>query len=489
MLRSFFSVTLLFAAAAAAQNNKDAPLPRWWSKYQAIIQNAAGTSSITSSIVPASNVNVSDECGPQSETFITLNTVNPQSVAAGANEILRLPMRGYASLDGGASWTGVDLPLPPAKGNGVVFGSDPSLAFDTLGNLFYSYIDVYLGHGNGINGTALTVAKSTDGGVTYPASTVFSFANGADHFNDKPMIAADTSASSPYKDNLYVAWDAASGGSSSGGVRLARSTDHGASFTVIRVDDPNGPGRVIAAQPFTGPNGEVYVAWNDFAANTIALARSLDGGATFGTPVVVAAKSLAFEIALPAISVRAALIYPSCDADRSAGPHRGRLYCSWTDLAPNSTNTDIFLAYSDDRGATWSLRRSVTDALTKVDRFYQWLSVDAATGEANLSFYDTRNDTTGHRFMTDVYFSRTTDGVAFSPNVRVTTASSNEHDCGGTFPCTAINYGNQYGDYEGLVSFGGVSHAVWTDSRNNQNPSTGCRTNLTMEEVFTAVIR
>ena len=36
--------------------------------------------------------------------------------------------------------------------------------------------------------------------------------------------------------------------------------------------------------PFTGPNGELYVAWNDYAANTIAFNRSFDGGLTFGTP-------------------------------------------------------------------------------------------------------------------------------------------------------------------------------------------------------------
>ncbi|MGZ4827324.1 MAG: hypothetical protein ACXVY9_08160 [Terriglobales bacterium] len=40
-----------------------------------------------------------------------------------------------------------------------------------------------------------------------------------------------------------------------------------------------------------------------------------------------------------------------------------------------------------------------------------------------------------------------------------------------------------------LVSYGGVSHPIWTDSRNNQTPATGCRTHLLMEEVFTAVVK
>src|SRR6202023_630825 len=100
-------------------------------------------------------------------------------------ETFSLPMRGYASSDGGASWAGVDLPLPPAIGaNGIDFGSDPSLAFDTRGNVFYSYIVVFFGHGNGINGTELAVARSSDGGKSYPSANFFSFSGGQDHFND-----------------------------------------------------------------------------------------------------------------------------------------------------------------------------------------------------------------------------------------------------------------------------------------------------------------
>jgi len=233
----------------------------------------------------------------------------------------------------------------------------------------------------------------------------------------------------------------------------------------------------------------VYAAWNDYGANTIAFNRSFDGGVTWGTPGVVAGKTIPFDIAIPAISFRGALIYPACDADRSTGPHRGRLYCSWTDLNANG-NTDILTAFSDDRGSTWSTPKAVTDPLVGVDRFYQWLSVDPVTGDANISFYDTRNDTTGQRFMTDVYFSRSTNGTSWlTPNVRVTNTSSNEHDCNGLFPCPGINYGNQYGDYEGLVSYGGVSHPVWTDSRNQQQFAPACRTNLAMEEVFTATVQ
>jgi len=437
------------------------------------------------------NVDVSNECGPQSETFITLNPFRTNVLAAGSNEIFRLPMRGYFSSDGGANWGAVDLPLPPAIGaNGIDFGSDPSLAFDTRGNLFYGYIVVFFGNGKGINGTEVAVARSIDGGKTYPSVSFFSFEGGSNHFNDKPMITADTNPNSPFRDNVYIAWDAASGGSTGGGIRVASSTDHGATFTSTRADDPFGPGRSIGTSPAVGPGGELYIAWNDFAANVIAFNRSFDGGQTWDQQRIVSSKVIPFDIGIPAESFRRALVYPALGVDRSTGPHRGRLYCSWMDLTPAGT-TDIFLSFSDDQGSTWSHPESVADQLTSpVDRFNHWLSVDPVTGEVNISFYDTRNDTTGFRYMTDVYFTQSQDAGAswLSPNIRVTTASSNEHDCNGVFPCQGIDYGNQQGDYEGLVSHGGRSFPIWTDSRRQLDPFPGCKRGLAMEEVFTATI-
>jgi len=478
---------ILSAAPAAAQSNSP-DKPTWWAKYQFLAANGPDACSGQPAIKVGTNVDVSNECGPQSETFIAINSSQPKTLAGGSNEIFRLPMRGYFSSDGGSSWGGVDLPLPSPKGNRFVFGSDPSLAFDTRGNVFYSYVNVYVGHGNGINGTSIGVARSSDGGRTYPQFTEFSVGGGQDHFNDKPMITADTNLASPFRDAIYVAWDAANGGSTGGGVRFARSTDHGLTFTVTRIDDPTGQGHAIGAQTFVGPNGEVYVAWNYYASNTIAFNRSLDGGLSWGPPTVISSKRLPFDIAIPAESFRGALVYPSCGADRSSGAQRGRLYCSWMDLNA-AGNTDILVSSSDDGGATWSAAAAPTDAIAGVDRFNHWLAVEPVTGDVNISFYDTRNDTTGLRYMTDIYFSQSRTGAAsWLPNVRVSDVSSNEHDCGGVFPCNAIDYGNQTGDYAGLASFGGVSYPLWTDSRNQLLALPGCRTGLAMEEVFTAAV-
>src|SRR5438874_1200773 len=243
LLLAFTLIAALVGATAPgharANSSHD---PTWWDKYTYLAKNGpTDGGGSTSSVSFGKNVDVSNECGPQSETFITINSAQAKMLAAGSNEIFRLPMRGYFSNNGGTSWGGVDLPLPPAKGNGVNFGSDPGLTFDTRGNTFYSYIVVYVGNGFGVNGSGMAVARSTDGGATYPNVTFFSLEGGSSHFNDKPMITADTNTSSPFRDNIYVAWDAAVGGSTGGGIRVGSSTDHGASFNVTRADDPSGP--------------------------------------------------------------------------------------------------------------------------------------------------------------------------------------------------------------------------------------------------------
>ncbi len=462
--------------------------PTWWGKYVVLSSDTSrlsASSGSASSVSVGPNIDVSNEPGPQSETSIAINPENPSEIVAGSNEIFRLPMRGYFSSDGGASWGGVDLPLPANIVNSNVnFGSDPGVAWDTRGDVFYVYIVVFFNGGpnihsafSAISGTELAVARSSDGGQHW-TSTYFSLQRGTARFNDKPYIAVDTNPGSPFRDTVYVAWDQTSFGglSTNNGILVSSSTNGGLTFSnpVFASDTMPGGKADIGADPFVGPGGTLFVAWHDVLNNRLMVASSKDGGTTFGTNHVISPTIVRFDIGIPAMDTRRALLYPACAVDSSTGSRRGTLFCSWMDLTATD-GTDVFVAHSSD-GTTWSAPVRVNDDPTAVanDQFNQWLAVDPTDGSISVSFYDTRNDPT--HVSTDVYYARSTDGsLTFGANVKVTTASTNEATSG------ADPHGNQYGDYEGIAALGGSVHPVWTDRR------ASLASDL-FEEVFTATI-
>ncbi len=254
----------------------------------------------------------------------------------------------------------------------------------------------------------------------------------------------------------FFAWDNASlnaGKSSANNALLfARSTDGGQTFSSPLALNAltGGPNAVIGADPFVGPNGEVYVSWHDVQNNRLMVNSSFDGGVTFGQQQTIAPTIVAFDDGIPAMASRRALLYPACDADRSSGANRGTLYCSWMD--ETATNgTDVFVARSTNRSANWSAPVRVNDDPTGVrkDQFNQWLSVDPTSGSINLSWNDARNDPADTK--TDIFFAQSTNGgVSFAANVKVTTVMTDESAANPN-----ANAGDQYGDYEGIVAFGG----------------------------------
>jgi hypothetical protein len=457
------------AASSPAGNLSKYDGASWYGKYLAVSGQEPVTCTSNSGslgqISFGSNVDASHECGSQSETSIAISPLHPENVIAGANEIQRLPMRAMYSTDGGQTFTGVDLPLPPARtNNGFDFGSDPGLAFDSDGNAYYSYIVVFFGKGGGINGTEMAVAHSTDRGASWHA-TFFNPQTGSGQFNDKPMIAVDTG--SAHHNRVYVAWDNATGSSSSdkngNNVLLSYSDDGGATFSKpVSVSGPfTGRTGGIGADPYVTADGTVHVAWQDYAHGTIDDASSTDGGQTFSAPNVIASVN-AFQFNVAAQASRGALVYPSC------GSYGTDLYCSY--MNGSDAATSVYVAKSTDGGVNWSS----TPVAAGGDQFNQWLAVDPSDGSVNVAYYDTG---THGAVPTQYTVARSTDGgVTYSASA-VANAPTDESCCS-----PSVNLGNQYGDYEGIAAFGGIVRPVWTDRRQDVI-DLGLR-----EEVFTAAL-
>src|SRR2546430_16628200 len=120
----------------------------------------------------------------------------------------------------------------------------------------------------------------------------------------------------------------------------------------------------------------------------MAFTRSLGGGPNGCAPPPSAWKARRSDIAFPAEFNRGALVYPACDADRSSGPHRGRLYCSWLDLNADGITTGIMLSFSDDRGGSWAPAAPLGDRVARVDRFNHSLAGDPVTRQVTRALYD-----------------------------------------------------------------------------------------------------
>jgi hypothetical protein len=297
--------------------------------------------------------------------------------------------------------------------------------------------------------------------------TYFNLNTGESHFNDKPMITVDTGTGGLHHHNrVYVAWDNASGSSSSekngNNVVLSYSDDGGATFSAPVSVSGNFIGRTggIGADPYVAPDGTVHVAWQDYAHLVIADASSTDGGATWSSPHVISLVG-GFEFDPVAQASRGALVYPACGATAT------KLFCSYMNDTPGGTK--VYVGTSIDGGTNWTSTQMPAGG----DQFNQWLAVDPSDGSVNVAYYDTGTKDNPSTIYT---LARSTDGGATYTTSAIANAPTDE--TGGV----GVNLGNQYGDYEFIAALNGIVRPVWTDRR-QAVIDLGAR-----EEVFTAAL-
>ncbi len=375
----------------------------------------------------------------------------------------------YASFDGGKTWPCQGL-IDLSSFHEFAFG-DPSQAFDSRGNAFYGTLAFPNPPTTEEAATGLQadffVAKSTDGGCSYSQVAKVSGASPA-IFDDKDAIAADSSSSSPFRDNVYAAWTRFSRGGDQ--IVFARSTDGGKTWSKPLPLSPafnnNHVGGRQGAAVKVGPDGTVYVTWLDTVRKQAVerMAISHDGGMTFPVRhITVARVTDDFVSPVPGSSFRQdARAFPSL-----AIAPGGTLYVAWGNRTgdPTSGQAVVLLTKSRDGGLTWSapvtagkvkgrsafFASVATDPHSNVDVVFQALT-DVPTGTApgaGVVSYDT-------------YLTRSTDGGAtFTKALKISTASSDPD--GSSTNSLAAQF---LGDYITAVADRSHVYAVWTDSRN-----------------------
>ncbi|HEY3568525.1 MAG TPA: sialidase family protein [Thermoanaerobaculia bacterium] len=350
----------------------------------------------------------------------------------------------YYSSSGGASWGQSFLPLQ----TGDAFHSNPAVDWTSDGTAWSTTL--------GINSTGTTLKlrayKSTNGGATW---TFDNTASGAQTNTDMEMIWADHSATSPFKDYLYACWH-----NGNPAYVNRRTGPTGSWGTPIKVSGTETTGTSIGCDVKTNSAGDAFVFWPDTGSRRIVMAKSTDGGTSWGTRVVVAATKDSFDIGIPSNNSRRALIYTSAAAYRTST--LSNVYVTWTDLtgdtgctsaanepgsnAASTCKTRIWLARSTDGGTTWSAPVMINNQASLNDQFNPWLGVDETTGRLAVIYYDSVGDPT--RQTTNVWYQTSTDnGVTWSTATRINTVTN--------------AFGTHYGDHNGLSIDAGKAFPIW----------------------------
>jgi hypothetical protein len=264
----------------------------------------------------------------QNETAIAQNPNNPRQMVTGFNDYRRGDSTcGSAfSGNGGSSWT--DSTLPNGLTRGTAFdgvarqywqaGGDPSVAWDSRGNAYFSCLVFMRGQGGVTNNpdesSAVYVFRSTgDAGASWNFTghpVVETFDETGNVLTDKPYMTIDNNPNSPFRDRIYVTWTqfAADG---TAYIYEVHSDNYGQTFSSPVVASTTSStlctntGTAATSHgtcnnnqfsdPFTAPDGTLYVTYANFNNtvtgkdnhNQVLLTKSTDGGQTFGAPVKV----------------------------------------------------------------------------------------------------------------------------------------------------------------------------------------------------------
>jgi hypothetical protein len=389
--------------------------------------------------VPAAvgpNKNVTNKAGAQSETAVAVDPTDGKHQLTSSND-LSGTQQVYESFDRGLTWTLTNF------GSGNPFCYDPWVAFNAAGDAFVGY-----------ECSDQRIAYRKVGQATWTKTIL-----AAGSFPDRDMVVADNTATSPFAGSVYVGYDD-NGNNNSAQVMYSRD-GFGGWVKSPKINDA-GSNPTIGVNAAVAPDGTLYATWEDYSGKKIWTDKSTNGGATWSTDHVVTnyrINTTTFFISIPPQPNRGVLPMPMTTVGPAGTPCAGRLFVTYFDKAPASSNTNIYERYSDDGGATWSAEIQVNDGPTTAWHFHPAIAV-GSNGTLGISFYDTRNDPLSKK--TDQYIAFSNNcGVSFGANQKITTAMSDESGNGDP---------NDYGDYQNLAAgklANGIKffQAVWTDSR------------------------
>ena len=429
----------------------------------------------------------------------------------------RVRLSSYSvSQDGGKTWTSGSM--PPAAGATQTFG-DPAIAVDRHGIFYFAQLGTTAADEHG----AIVVNKSADGGQTWAPGVVVQ----SDDASDKEWIAVGPDPAARNRDNVYVTWTSFQQNACE--LRFGRSTDGGSTWTARTIFVPTAdpiPDHPQNCLQFSNPTvdqvtGTLYVPFLRFSnadQDFIQMMMSKDAGTTFqfvqfnvsGAPEPTVlpitqpgefTECGATRLSNGGFSVNLRLTIHGTDntgpgitglpryvqASRmvvqpATAARNNVIYLAWS----NSTSlafgdptggSNVLFVRSNDGGSTWTSPIMVNpDVSTDLHHVMPALAIDTDANDVHVSYYTQHVNRT-----VDLDMANSHDRGATFPvdrTVRVTSTSGNLPPTNIPIPTAsnpfgATNYDRQIavcyalGEYQSVTSANGTVYVGWGDTRNS----------------------
>jgi hypothetical protein len=451
---------------------------------------------------PSSNTTAVFPTNKQNEPSIAVNPIANNYLIAGSNDEQQQPpcgpgpVRGstaaandcsffpdvgtsgvYVSSNGGTTWTNKGL-LDDQTGwvnSALVSDGDPAIVYGPKpvngvfrwsngARAYYATLASYK-TGQGPASPAqfpevIAVSYSDDNGTTWSAPVLASVKNNPNTFNDKESTGVDANPASPYFGRVYVAWTRFNSIGTAEPIMVAVSTNGGNSFSLPKQLSPAynnyGIGGRQGSAITTGPDGSVYVAFEQGSSQVVSISRN--GGGSWSRPITIGPVTDIHD-PIPGANFRTDS-FASIAADQSTGSTV--LYAAWVNRTVNGGR--VVVSKSTNRGVSWSSPVVVSAALEGY-AFFQGLAVAPDGSRVDIAYQalmaiNPNTFGTGNATIDSWYRSSVDGGASWSAPSKVSSLPSD--------PAASAqnNLARQFwGDYNTLVSTNTNAFFIYTDSR------------------------
>jgi len=360
------------------------------------------------------------------EPSVAVNPKDPEQIVIGAT-----PDKVFYTDNGGESWSSSVIK------SSIGVAGNPVVLADRKGKFYYLH--------KSENGLIVTQI-SRDGGATWSEQGVLSSNIEKQHLY--PGVTTNS------KGHLMTAWTQVSEneGESSSDIYLAFSSNGGGKWgNTIKLNRRTGKccstdSTTMGAVPVVYEDNRYFVVWA--YADEIYLDRSLDGGKFWlKNEGSVLQQPGGWKFEIPGLNSANGLPSFMVFYD-PRGYYNGRLLLLWSDQQNGTDDTDIWFAYSDNRGDSFQPPIRINNDEKGSHQFLPALTIDQSTGMIYILYYDRRNST---GLETEVYLAYSADGGLNFKNTKLSEA-----------PFDLPQEGVSLGDYIGISASKGRIAAAWT---------------------------